>query len=60
MAKCNDCWCEYYDKTKGNCDNCMKNEEPKDKPDLSVILKKRAVRQMKIDKKNKEYGQTRK
>ena len=59
MAKCDDCWCEHYDKNKGNCDNCIKKETEKDKPDLSVILKKRAVRQMEIEKKDKTKGQIR-
>ena len=59
MAKCDDCWCEHYDKNKGNCDNCIKKEPEKDKPDLSVILKKRAVRQMEIEKKDKTKGQIR-
>jgi hypothetical protein len=59
MAKCNDCWCEYYDKNKGNCDKCQKNEAARDKSDLSVILKRRAARQMEIDKKLKINGQNR-
>ena len=59
MANCNDCWCEHYDKSKGNCDNCVKNEETKDKPDLRTLLQRRAVEQMKIDKKGKTNGQIR-
>jgi len=59
MAKCNDCWCEHYDKNKGNCDQCLKNEAVKDKPDLNAILKGRAVKQMEIDKKIKTNGQNR-
>jgi hypothetical protein len=59
MAKCNDCWCEHYDKTKGNCDHCLKNEESKDKPDLNFLLQGRAVEQMEIDKKIKAIGQNR-
>jgi hypothetical protein len=58
MVKCNDCWCEYYDKSKGNCDTCLKNEEAKDKPELSVILKRRAAKQMEIDKKSNSKGQS--
>ena len=59
MAKCNDYWCEHYDKNKGNCEKCLKNEETKEKSDLSVILKKRAVKQMGINKKDKTNEQTR-
>ena len=59
MAKCNDCWCEYYDKNKGKCDECMKNESEKNKPELNVILKKRAVKQMELDNKNKSNRQQR-
>ena len=58
MVKCNDCWCEHYNKSKGNCDKCLKNETTRDKPDLNVILKRRAVSQMEIDKKNKTSGQS--
>lgn len=55
---CNDCWCEHYEKSKGNCEKCLKNETERDKPDLRVILKKRAVKQMELDKK-KTIGQFR-
>jgi len=51
MAKCNDCWCEHYNKNRGNCDQCLKNEIEEEKPDLRVILKNRAVKQMELDKK---------
>ena len=59
MAKCNDCWCEHYDKSRGNCDKCLKNEEIKDSPYLKEILQRRAVKQMEVGTKDKEYGQTR-
>ena len=59
MAKCNDCWCEHYDKNKGNCDQCLKKDSKKEKSDLGVILKRRAVRQMELDKKSKTIGQSR-
>jgi hypothetical protein len=59
MAKCNDCWCEHYDKNRGNCDQCLKNEPARDKPELNVLIKRRAVTQMEIDKKNKFTGQSR-
>ena len=59
MVKCSDCWCEHYDKSRGNCDKCVKNEEVKDKPDLRAIIKNRAVEQMVIEKKSKTKGQIR-
>jgi hypothetical protein len=59
MAKCNDYWCEHYDKNRGNCDQCLKNESTKDKSDLNVFLKRGAVTQMEIDKKSKTIGQNR-
>jgi len=59
MEKCNDYWCEHYDKNKGNCDRCLKNEPIKDKPDLDVLLKRRAVKQMEAGKKNKSAWQSR-
>jgi len=40
MAKCVDFWCEHYDKNKGNCGKCIKNEETKEKSNLSVISAK--------------------
>jgi len=49
MSKCEDHWCEHYEKNRGNCSNCIKNEI--DKSNLSVILKKRAINQMELDKK---------
>ena len=59
MVKCNDCWCEHFDKSNGNCDKCVKNEEAKDRLDFEAILQRRTVKQMGIDRKNKEYEQTR-
>jgi hypothetical protein len=59
MAQCNDCWCEHYDKSKGNCDQCIKKETSKSKPDLAVILKRRAVKQMEPDERKKVKGQSR-
>ena len=52
MAKCADHWCEHYEKNKDACDQCLKNEMEIDKPDLQVILKRRAVKQMELDKGN--------
>jgi len=59
MAKCNDCWCEHYDKKRGNCDQCLKNETEKEKSGLNVLLKRTAVKQMELDKKNKSTWQSR-
>lgn len=58
MAKCDDCWCEHYNKSNGNCDTCMKSETEKDKPELNVILERRTEKQMELDKK-KTIGQCR-
>ena len=59
MAKCVDYWCEHYDKNKGNCGKCIKNEETKEKANLSVILNRRADKQMGTVKKGKTKGQER-
>lgn len=58
MVKCNDCWCEHYNKNRGNCDKCLKNETTREKPDLNVIIQRRAIRQMEIDKESKASGQS--
>jgi len=59
MAKCNDYWCDHYDKNKGDCDQCLKNETEKEKNGLNVLLKRRAVRQMKLDKNSKSARKSR-
>jgi hypothetical protein len=59
MAKCSDYWCEHYDKNKGNCEKCLKSEDTKEKSSLSDILKKRAHKQMGINKKGNTNGQER-
>jgi len=59
MANCGDFWCEHYDKNRGNCDQCIKKEGEKEKTDFGVILKREAVKQMGLVKKNKMIGQTR-
>jgi hypothetical protein len=59
MAKCVDFWCEHYDKNKGNCGKCIKNEETKEKSNLSVLLQRRAVKQTGINRKGKTNGQER-
>jgi len=58
MNECNDHWCEYYGKGSEKCDRCEKRENTRDKPDLRVILKRRADKQMELDKNpNKSQGQ---
>jgi len=59
MEKCNDYWCEHYEKNKGNCDRCLKNEAGKDKPDLRVMLEKNAAKHMGLGKKDKSAWQSR-
>ena len=59
MGKCSDCWCEHYDKSRGNCDQCIKKEGENEKMDLGVIFKREAVKQMGLGKKNKMIGQER-
>ena len=59
MAKCNDCWCEHYEKNRGNCDNCVKNANEKDKPDLQVLLKNRASEQIHLLNTTRIKGQIR-
>ena len=59
MEKCNDCWCEHYEKNRGKCDQCLKKEVDKEKPELHVILKRRAVEQMKLGGNNKSIEQGR-
>ena len=59
MPKCNNCWCEHYDKNDDNCDKCLKKEMEEDNPELGVILKRRAVREMELDKGSKIVGQKR-
>jgi len=58
MSNCTDCWCEYYGKGSEKCDRCVKKDIVQDKPELRVILKRRADKLMGIDKgsyKNKGH-----
>jgi len=60
MSECNDYWCELYGKNSGKCDQCEKKESEGDKPDLRVILKRRQVEQMQLEKSpGKNRGQAR-
>ena len=59
MLKCNDYWCEHYDKNRGNCDKCLKNEAAAPVPDLNIILKNRAVKQMALEKETGAKGKNR-
>jgi hypothetical protein len=49
MEKCNDYWCEHYGKGHDECDRCVSKSNVKDNPDLRVVLKRRADRQMEIN-----------
>jgi len=59
MEDCNDCWCEHYGKNYSVCDQCKEKGMNKEKPELRVILKKRAVEQMGITEPEKSKSQTR-
>ena len=62
MSECNDYWCEYYGKGIDNCELCAKKDNDKDKPDLRVILKRRAIEQIELSNNSyykQERGQTR-
>jgi len=59
MVKCNDYWCEHFDKNKGNCDKCLKKEESKDKPELNALLKGGVAKQRELGKKIRTNGQAR-
>ena len=59
MENCNDYWCEYYGKNSGICDQCKEKSMDKETPELRVILKDRAVRQMEIMEPEKSEGQSR-
>jgi len=59
MVKCNDYWYEHYDKNKGNCAQCIKNEPTRNKSVLSTLLKKTAIKQIEFGKKIKTNGQNR-
>jgi len=59
MAKCDDCWCEHYDKNRGNCDHCLKSEAGKEQNDLRVVLEKNAVMRMDLGKNNESALQSR-
>ena len=59
MAKCMDFWCENYNKNKGNCGKCIKNDAETAGRELDIILQRRAVRQMELGVKNKTNGQKR-
>ena len=50
MSKCSDYWCEYYGKGHGECERCVSKDNEKDRPELRVILQRRAVKQMELDK----------
>jgi len=60
MDKCNDLWCEHYGKEHSDCDRCATKENESDKSYLRVMLHRRAVKQMELDKTNdRSQGQSR-
>ena len=58
MSDCSDYWCEHYGKGNEKCDRCVNKDSPRDKPELRVILKRRADKLMELTKKSNK-GQTR-
>ena len=50
MSYCDQHWCEHYDKGHSQCEKCEKKSQDKDPAELRVMLKKRAVEQMGLDK----------
>ena len=60
MSLCNDYWCEDYGKGNEKCDRCVNKDAYVDRPDLRVILKRRADELVEIDKTlEKGHGQSR-
>ena len=61
MDKCNDHWCDYFEKGREKCDRCERKQSEQDKTDISVILRRRAYRMMDVDKgaNTKTVGQER-
>ena len=62
MSRCSDYWCENYGKGNEKCGQCVKKDSPKEKPELQVILKRRADRLMDLTKKqdkDKDKGKKR-
>jgi len=60
MNQCTDFWCEHYGKESEKCDHCAKRENVNETPELRVILQRRAVNMMEIDKSStKGHGQER-
>jgi len=55
MSQCKNHWCESYG-NKSKCDGCKKNDnkQSQDEPYLQVLIKRRAVKQMELDRKNNE------
>jgi len=48
MSMCTDYWCEHYGKGNEKCDRCIKQDNPKEKPELRVIRKRRADKLMEL------------
>jgi len=54
MSKCDNCWCEHYDKNNGNCDGCTYEETRTETPDLRFLLKLHAIEQMELDRRTQK------
>ena len=62
MDKCNDHWCEHYGNGSEKCDRCQQKDIVQDNHDLRVILRRRAIELMELDKNssNTEEGEVKK
>ena len=56
MENCNDCWCEHYGKNSSIFDQCKEKSMDKEKPELRVILKDIAIKQMEAMEQGKSKG----
>ena len=58
MTQCSDYWCENH-ANSSKCDGCKKNDnkQAQDEPFLQVLLKRRAVKQMELDKNENSKSQ---
>ena len=59
MFKCDDCWCENYNKNSAKCDLCINKESEEHKFDINRLLIKRTANIIQLDDKTKIKGQLR-
>ena len=58
MTNCQDYWCEHHGSVK--CENCKSSENERERPELQVLLKRRADKLMGVNPSmTQEYGQER-